>query len=490
MQSPCKQIEFFVMNVLLSILKFTKNFHSPSGIRGKDSGLKTLIQQAPRFSGYETSYSLKGKKVALTGVSIRPANLFFEALFQSGSIQTTLPGSGQLFAFNEPPEAVREFLRKQALSRPNEPVSFSAKSKSGYVALDHSFRQKIADLSDIFGSNTYQMTYQEIWETLNSQEIFLSPLLPLPFYQKLKTAMRLDNIVTLPGNDHDPVVLQSLEESECYPHLRDLCLCMKQSPDQLGLSKEQVEWLSHLTLYQIGTLIVKREDYHVFVDEHQKILARLSRQNDAIRLISACGIRALAFTDPRWNREIVKTMFKTCLAAAETGLAIFPAVGMGVWGGDPDLYWRSFFDAIIESDVCLDAIFVNPGHQKSPSGRYAGCRGEEFESILKEYLKRFAADDKTSIKLKKICNLFSFQTDIIQFARRLKKQYPEKRVSLVNASDPDVTLGFHVGEYVNNCPHISTTEENYTAMGTNGLCFETISGVHDLYRIRQVDPVA
>ncbi len=46
-----------------------------------------------------------------------------------------------------------------------------------------------------------------------------------------------------------------------------------------------------------------------------------------------------------------------------------------------------------------------------------------------------------------------------------------------NASDPDVTLGNHVGEYVNNLDHPPTTEENYTALGTNGLCFEYLSSV-------------
>jgi hypothetical protein len=63
--------------------------------------------------------------------------------------------------------------------------------------------------------------------------------------------------------------------------------------------------------------------------------------------------------------------------------------------------------------------------------------------------------------------------------------YPDRVVSLLNASDPDVTLGFHVGEYVNNFPHCSTTEENYTAIGTNGLCFEDISGVHESNRITE-----
>jgi hypothetical protein len=52
-------------------------------------------------------------------------------------------------------------------------------------------------------------------------------------------------------------------------------------------------------------------------------------------------------------------------------------------------------------------------------------------------------------------------------------------VSIFNASDPDVTLGNHVTEYMNNRPHgAPTTEEHYSMMGTNGLCFESITDVH------------
>jgi len=61
----------------------------------------------------------------------------------------------------------------------------------------------------------------------------------------------------------------------------------------------------------------------------------------------------------------------------------------------------------------------------------------------------------------------------------LKQDHPGKTVSLVNASDPDVTLGNHVGEYVNKLCHADTTEENLTALGTNGICFETVTGVHE-----------
>ena len=69
---------------------------------------------------------------------------------------------------------------------------------------------------------------------------------------------------------------------------------------------------------------------------------------------------------------------------------------------------------------------------------------------------------------------------MLQLAHNLKQVNPNTIVSVVNASDPDVTLGNHVGEYTNNQPHpAATTEENYTAIGTNGLCFGVITGVDD-----------
>lgn len=450
-----------------------------------DLKLHSLIQQSARFSGYETSYSLDRNKVVLTGVGIRPANLFFQSLFRDSPIKTTQPGSGKLFAFNTEHQTIREYCRKMFMQHPDKCISFSANGQHGFVTTDGCSFREISDLCEIFGPNIYQITWREIWDTLNSQEIFLSPLLPLSFYQKLKSCMRLDHIVTLPGNDSNPVILKTLKKCQLYPHLREFCQLMEQQPEQLGLSVQQAEQLSKMTLYQIGSMVVKREDFRIFVDEKMKIRSRMPGQNDAIRLINACGIRGLSNTNPQWNRDIIKWMFKTALCAAEKGIALFPAVGMGVWKGDPDLYWRAFLDAIVESDIPLDAIFVNPGHQKSHDGKYAGYRGEEFEVILNEYKIRFKKDEKALFKLKKIQNLFAQQTDIVQFAHRLKTQYPDRIVSLLNASDPDVTLGFHVGEYVNNCPHCSTTEENYTAIGTNGLCFEDISGVHELNKITQ-----
>jgi hypothetical protein len=216
-----------------------------------------------------------------------------------------------------------------------------------------------------------------------------------------------------------------------------------------------------------------------------RLLSRKANQNDAIRLINACGIRGLYATQKSpYNQKLIQNMFQTSLEAAEKDIAIVPAVGMGVWKGDPEIYWGAFFDAIIASEIPLEAIYVNPGHRPSPYGKYKGCTGEEFLQVLKEYQKRYGNNPKVLEKLSKVKNLHESGQDVIQLARRLKLNFPEKTVSVLNASDPDVTLGFHVGEYTNNIPHTTTTEENYTALGTNGLLFETITGVHTSYRKR------
>jgi hypothetical protein len=106
-------------------------------------------------------------------------------------------------------------------------------------------------------------------------------------------------------------------------------------------------------------------------------------------------------------------------------------------------------------------------------GPYRGYRGEEFAQILDEYQIRYPRN----LNLRKIANLFDQKTDLLLLARNLKKACPERIVSLFNASDPDVTLGSHVGEYVNNIGHSPTTEENFAAAGTSGLGFEDITGV-------------
>lgn len=484
----------------------SSTFHSPDSISTPLNNLKRLgalpqsqkisiiddapfqkaLKNTPKFAYYKIALP-KGdpcEGIALTGVSIRPANLFFSELFKGTRITTTMPGSGKLFAFNAPHEKIRDFIKQKAQN--NEIIEFSAKGRSGFGCIifeDSKHKKKVAkvnidDLSDIYGNNTYKISLKEIQNTLDSQKIYTSSLLPLPFYKGMKKAMSVDGIVVLPGIDHDPVLLKELlEEKEIGKFLHEV----KLDPKKFGFSSvESFEELCEMTLYQIGSMVVKSEDYRIFMDGDGKILAREPGENDAIRLINSCGIRGLhsSKTPKKYNKKIMTENFKTDLMASESGIAIFPAVGMGVWGGDPHLYWRAFLDAIISQKNRLDLICVNPGHQETQYGKYEGCKGEEFQIILDEYKVHYADNQEILDRLNKVFNLHHSQKDIVQLAHQLKLAYPEKIISLFNASDPDVSLGYHVGEYTNNCPHTITTEENYTAMGTNGICFEGITGVH------------
>lgn len=250
-----------------------------------------------------------------------------------------------------------------------------------------------------------------------------------------------------------------------------------------------MDTFSEQTLYQIGSMVVKTEDYRIFADGKGHILERNIGQKDAIRLINACGIRGVHRdeTPQKFNKGIMKETFKTALNAAESGISLFPAVGMGVWGGNPDLYWPAFLDAVISSENRLEAICVNPRHRslwkdkltRLKSHETGGLDGNEFQIYLDDYKKHYADNHEAIFKLNKIVNLYHKKTDLLQLAYNFKKAFPEKIISLFNASDPDVTLGYHVTEYMNNLLHVDTTEENYGALGTSGLLFETITGVHE-----------
>lgn len=437
--------------------------------------INSLIEKSPPFKSYQIQFPKDHpfQGTVLTGTTVRPANLFFNQLFQGTEFAETPPGSPALFAFNAPHDKIRTYCKLKA---PEEIVSFSAQGIPGYLmAGGHLYL--IYDLSYVYGKNTYRMSYKEIQETLDSQKIFVSPLLPLSFYKALKKAMAEEGIVILPGEDSKPVLLKEMKGK-----IGELLSQAEKNPSAFGFpSKTQFRDLMQMTLYQIGSLVVKSEDYRVFVDGDGKIIERTPGQKDAVRLINACGIRGLNSkkTPQRYSQVAAEQMFKTALKAADQGIAIFPAVGMGVWKGNPDLYWRAFLNAVVASNNQLESILVQPGHQKTRKGTYKGFQGEEFASILKEYKIQFQKDPQILAKLNRISNLFKANKDIVQLAHNLKKAFPDKTISLLNASDPDVTLGYHVGEYVNNIPHTTTTEENYTAMGTNGLCFEGITGVHE-----------
>lgn len=86
-------------------------------------------------------------------------------------------------------------------------------------------------------------------------------------------------------------------------------------------------------------------------------------------------------------------------------------------------------------------------------------------------MQEYRDNNSHNTNLKKINNLYTQQTDLFLLAQNIQQQ-TSATVTLFNASDPDVTLGFHVCECVNNMPHVGTTEENYGAVGTSGLSFE------------------
>lgn len=443
--------------------------------------LKAVLDKAPVFNKYRIGKGTPYPDTNLTAVTVRPANLFFQALL--GDNPTTLPGSNQLFAFRHSHEQVRNYILR---GDPNKVVSFSATGHPGSIKVKNVPEKLVADLGTLYGSATYRISFAELQATLKSQKIYTCPLLPLPFYKALKQAMMQDNIVVLPGNDRSPQTLLQMNTPNCRAFIAQV---RRRYADYGFASQADCDRLLQLSLYQVGALVVKTEDFRIFIDPNGKIRERQPGEKDAIRLINACGIRGIRATPSPVNKTIMQQTFTTALRSAESGFVVMPAVGMGVWGGDPDLYWRAFLDAVTVAGTNLEKIFVNPGHQVTQSGTFQGCDGNEFQRILDEYCaKARAANNATALKnLGKITNLYDKKTDLLHLSHRLKKAFPDTITSLFNASDSDVTLGNHVTEYSNNLDHPATTEENYSVVSTMGLCFEPITGVHtDPTRIKQM----
>lgn len=443
------------------------------------SKLHDVIESTPQFHGYSFGKDLS---VKLTDLYIRPANLFFEAL----GLKTTMPGSGELFKFMKPLDQVRDFIE----TAPNEKViSITAKGKQSKVA-----GKGIVNLEDYLGNNTYRLSIGEIKEMLQSQKVHISPLIPKKFYLALKEAMDKDEMCILPGHDRHPVTLDDLSTSAKYPNVQACLNSASKTPCAYGFVNNgkmlSFEALSSLTIYQIGAMIVKTEDYRSFVQDGYEISERNVGDKDQIHLISACGIRGFFRSQHikgNSNHEIDQLIMKETLKTAmhsigDGGYFVLPAIGMGVWRGTPEVYWASFFDAVVESKVNLSKILVSPGHQTTKNGKYRGYQGEEFGLMLSDYQKRFPHNEN----LARVEDLYSKKTDVLLLAKKLKLQFPDKVVGLLNASDPDVTLGYHVGEYVNNISHPSTTEENYGAAGSLCLSFEKITRIlHNTARVIQ-----
>ena len=428
--------------------------------------LLEIINASPRFNDYKIGKGTPYQGISLTTPYIRPANLLYEAIL--GPNCTTMPGSLQLFSFNIPPDQIQRHLQGEGV------VEVNARGRRSEFVQE---RGK-DDLTNLYGNATFSISKEELRSTLDSQRIYCAPILPLRFYKELKAAMARDAIVILPNVKVNQLVGQAhnIIEQAIW------------NPERYGFQDVlHLDQILSLTMYQLGSLVVKTEDFRVLIDENGKLRERIPGEQDALRLVNACGIRniattlqaplpnpnALPVTDHISNGDILIQMYQTALQSAGTGYLVMPAVGMGVWGGDPAVYWPAFFSAVAEMNVPLEKIFVNPGHQVAH-----GTNGSEFAQYLNHSMAKYADNPRALANLQKVVNLFEKKTDIVHFAQNLKRAYPDKVISLFNASDPDVTLGYHVGEYVNNIGHCSTTEENYTALGTNGLCFENITGIH------------
>jgi hypothetical protein len=447
--------------------------------------LQLALFRTPSFNSYKIKLSPNHpchKMSDILNVSLRPANLWLKSLFQGSTIDVVPPNHrGELLAFNSPHQKIVHFIEKNIRSNPNKIFKVSARGVPGYLG-----NQKINDLSEIYGLATYEMSYKEVLDIIDSQTIYLSSLLPKPFYAGLKEAMLKDGIITLP----DSTLSDATQSLHTYLFLKKV----DRDPKQYGFrDKNHFASFKELSFYQIGAMVVKSQNFHVLVDGDGKICPRKANTKDEINLIDGCGLRDFHYRTnlaPEAKKQIMTETFRAVLKAADSGFLVLPALGMGVWRGDPEIYWQALIDAIATTDTDIEKFFVNPIHGKTLYGAFAGSTGEEFQKMLEVAITK-APSSVEKGRLRKIYNLQNGKKDIVQLAYELKKEYPNKKISLVNASDPDVTLGFHVGEYTNNITnnHPSTTEEHYAALGTNILCFEGITKVHnDSKRIKQMFP--
>lgn len=444
-----------------------------------DLDISLIIKSTPKFNKYGFAAD---PNVHLTDLTIRPCNLFYEALFRN-RFTVTQPGDDAFLRFNQPLSEVREYI----LSLPDETViSFSAMGRKAGLYLAKLYFGEV-DLTTYFGWNTYQISAKEIKEMINSQRIHVSALIPRDFYLGMKDALANLPPGSIPGDDSSPITVSQLAD-QCAP-LKTYFKEVQANPSKYGFINDgtmfSFDQILRLTAYQLGSMIVKTDNYHCLVNQDYAIADRKIGQHDAIMQICACGIRGFfASTTLPGNEQhqidyrIMQHTFQTLLkSAGKDAFILMPALGMGVWGGNPNIYWRAFLDAVLLAGSDLQNILVNPNHKPTPD---IGWKGEEFAKILDEYKRAHP----TNGNLNKIINLFDEKTDLLALAQNLKKAHPNRTVAIVNASDPDVTLGIAgPGEYANDICHAPTTEENFAVAGAT-LGFEGVTGVpNDINRV-------
>lgn len=439
------------------------------------------IRETPKFNFYTLiPADQKVMQSRITSWDTRPVHLLFRAL---GIKFSTVPADVSTFIWYGFEQA------KSQLEKLDGILSVQANKDDwviGWIRLENNaFTTEYSKETQVYGDRVFEIHADEVRQIVESQRIFLSPLIPKKFFMEFEKALFEDSQTNrvypwIPRLGNSPISLNFDdligETNIYYAQLNALGKQVDQNPGEYGFNPEQYEIFKGLSLYQIGSMVVRRQDAILLVNERYQLRERKAGDNDVFRMIDISGIRDFhsTHTDRSLLREIMKNAFKTGLAAAEEGVIIFPAIGLGVWQGDPELYWGALLDAIIESPVIFKAIMINPAHQKLI--RFQNKAGEEFETMLGAKLVSEELTDEQKEKLSKVKNLFKRQTDILLLAHELKRRFPNTQISIVNASDPDVVLGGITGEYAFHRNHPHTTEENFANVTTNALCFKQLTG--------------
>lgn len=436
-----------------------------------------ILEITPKFQKYGFRVN---PNVHLTDLDVRPNNLFYSALF-GNQFTTKHHWETYFLEFNEPLNEIKSYI----FSLPDtQVISVSAKGCRANLYNKNSGGNAVkeVDLSTYLGTKTCEISVKEIKEMLNSQRIFVSKLIPKKFYLGLKEVIDQQKWSGIGGRDNNPRIVSDLAKR---PAFKKFFENVKSDPSKYGFVNDGVmlpfSQVLHLSVFQIGAMVVKSDDYHCLIGEGFEIRDRKVGQKDALMQISASGIRGFfnSLQTPenanhQLDYKIMMHTFQTMIkAAGKNAHLIMPALGMGVWRGLPEIYWNSFLDAVAKSGSDLETIFVNPRHQTTTQGLYQGSAGEEFAKILEEYKKRYPQN----ANLNKIVNLYNEESDLLLLAQNLKAAHPQHTVALVNASDPEVTLGVvGPGEYANDLCHAQTTEENF-AVAAATLGFEELTGV-------------
>jgi len=452
-----------IIPVIGRVILFIERYFCSSVAISTDPVVDRVIKDTPQFG----SYKIAGKGITAREISLRPPTLFFDAAF--GKAATIRPGVEAFFRF-EDIENVRRTIEENS----ERVIEVTAKGKQAQIG------QSTINLEDYLGCELYRISLGEIKEMLASQRVYVSALLPKHFYLDLRAALDADQVKSLPRE----VLMSELLNSTNFPNVGALLKKVSNDPAQYGFGQGKhlpFQTVMCLKLDQVASMVVKSDDYRSFVGEGYSIEKREVGTKDAFKVISLSGIRDFhkagqiqGNEDHQIDHQILKESWKSAIqATGESGYLVTPAVGLGVWGGDPNIYWRAFLDALVETEVNFAKILINPGHQ---SVRLDGreVSGQEFGEMLAQYISQ----NPKNKNLKKVDNLFYQKTDLFLLAKNLQKAKPKTTVALINASDPDCTLGDCVGEYVNNLRGGSTTEENYAALGTF-FAFEQLTGVRE-----------